>query len=113
MGVKQIPIGIGPPNNLVLNMVQGDTNLDLTTVTGVTLSVMHVIDKSVSTWVCSVQSGATLTTMVAFYPFQVGDVVLPGFYNIAVNAITPGGPVPFESFQLNAVDQHILSLRSP
>jgi hypothetical protein len=42
-GIPSIPLGIGPPNVLGLVFRQGFSDLDFTTVTGVTLTVTKTL----------------------------------------------------------------------
>lgn len=68
-GVPNIPLGIGPPNVLSITLNQGDSTLDLTTVTAVVLNVVRTLDGSTAQWACAIAS-QTSTSVVATYAFQ-------------------------------------------
>ncbi len=114
MGIPQIPIGIGPPNTLDLTILQDDSELDLTTVTGVSLQVTRSLDGSTATWACTIRS-ASAGQLVASYPFASGggDVPVLGTYEIAPMLTVPGGVVPCYAVRIQAVDPGQLAVRSP
>jgi hypothetical protein len=104
MSVPNVPLGIGPPNALVLTVYQGDSDLDLTTVTGVLLNVTRALDGSTATWECNIAS-STPTCLVAMYVFERPSA--PGTFSVvqgqtgvqssAPNAVPVGALVWFTS----------------
>jgi hypothetical protein len=84
-GVPNIPLGIGPPNVLSLTLNQGDSSIDLTTVTAVVLNVVRTLDGSTARWACAIASKST-TSLVVTYAFQ--QPAAPGTF-----AFTNGQPV--------------------
>jgi len=83
-GIPNIPLGIGPPNVLSLTLNQGDSSVDLTTVSAVVLNVVRTLDGSTAQWSCAIAS-KTSTSLVATYAFQ--QPAAPGTF-----AFTNGRP---------------------
>jgi hypothetical protein len=106
VAVPNVPLGLGPPNNLYVTILSGSTNLDLTTVTGVVLTVVKTLTGAVSQWNCGIQSGATSTQLVAIYAFQQPAAsgtfnVVNGQYSVptTVPNVVPAGSLIWFSSQ--------------
>lgn len=103
-GIPSIPLGIGPPNVLGLVFRQGFSDLDFTTVTGVTLTVTKTLTGEIDVWPCAILS-ATPTLLTAGYSFQsaiasgsfaptTGQKAIPA---TSPNAVPVGALVTFSS----------------
>ena len=98
-GTPQIPLGIGPPNVLTVSIAQGDSELDLTTVTAIAFLVTKLGQPvqgaaSTSQWSGVIASGATSTVLVATYTFQQPSAAgtftfTTGSANVTATATTP------------------------
>ncbi len=85
------------PEALTIHVKQGESPLDLTTVTGATLSVRRP-DGEEFTWTAALAAGpnppvATSTDLWILYGFASGDVDYVGTYDVVPNLITPGGTI--------------------
>ena len=103
-GVPSIPLGISSPNSIGLTINQGDSNLDLTSVTGLTLNVTRAIDGTTAAWVCTIVT-KTSTQLQALYSFDANgqDVPVLGIYEVAPEMTVPGGVVPGYAFRFQGV----------
>ena len=125
VGTPNVPLGIGPPNVLLVNVAQGDSSLDLTTVTSVTLAVTKLLTGVSSIWACSIVS-ATSTALVVQYAFT--RTAAPGAFAFAngqsqviasVSNAVPVGSLIFPASQPNvfyvaaAVSGALITLATP
>lgn len=125
--IPNVPLGIGPPNNLSMVIYSGSSNLDLTTVSGVTLNVVRTYDGSTATWTCSIPSmTATSTEMNALYAFQrpaaSGTFSLTNGQTGVVSSVSAAVPVgsliffstqPFIFYTVGAVNGTMITLTTP
>jgi hypothetical protein len=112
VGIPNVPLGIGPPNVLPFTVLQGDSSLDLTTVTGVSLAVTRQLDGSTTTWACVIDS-ASATVLVAHHAFQDGDVDVLGVYELAPSLAVPEGSVPTYAMKIAATTPGQTTQRNP
>ena len=106
--VVQIPCGIGPPN--ILNQTQdaGQTGIDLTTVTAVTLTVtrpdgLPPVQWSAAILAATPPTAEALSTITWGHAFAPADTQgLPGLYLIDPWFTVPGGQVPGSRVEFQA-----------
>lgn len=95
-----VPAGIGPPNRLRARYAPKQSNLNPTVVTAVTLNVFRQ-DGTTASWTASVL-GASLTLIDFAHTFDPADCPpsKTGLYLVTPSFMTPGGPVPGETFDV-------------
>lgn len=108
--IPHFPIGIGPPNVWPITFLQGDSGLDMTTVSAVLLDVTREVDGSTDTWTAAVQPGSSAEEMVANVAFTGAEISTPGLYLVAPRLVVPGGEVPAEALRIFAVAPNRLRL---
>jgi hypothetical protein len=86
--------GVKSPEALRIT-VTGGADLDLTTVTSVNLLVTRSFSGTTSTWVATVQPGATSTQLKAIYSYSAdgSDCQELGIYKVEVDLVTTSGTV--------------------
>jgi hypothetical protein len=94
-----VPVGIGPPNALFVQVASADGGLDLTTVTSATLQVRRP-DGTTASWPAALVAGATALTLTVERIFAVTDCPTTGEYAIAPVLAVPGGTVPAYAVRL-------------
>lgn len=112
----QVPVGIGPPNQLKIPISSAPSQgeIDLTTVTGLVLTVIVPDGPNGSSGTELVWAGNVASTPVPPYgppsptqivglysfngsEFVIGGADVIGQYEISVSMTTPGGPVPADT----------------
>jgi hypothetical protein len=93
--VPTVPIGVAAPVVLTYPVTSSVGALDLTTVTGVTFTVVKPNGSRV-TWTGSIVGDTTATLLTATYPFTGTECDIVGGYQVRVNLITAGGSTPCE-----------------
>jgi hypothetical protein len=114
VGTPNLPIGIAAPNKLSFTILQGNSSLDLTTVSAVSLLVTRELDGSTATWACVIDS-ATPSTLVAHHNFvsDGSDVSVLGIYELAPQLTVPGGVVPAYAMRVQATSPGQTLQRNP
>lgn len=108
MATPHVPIGIGAPNTIPGTVIAGSSQLDLTTVTGVSLYVVQPNGVR-ATWTASIinstppsaPGGSSLTWQHAFSASSgegtaTGDVPIVGTYQIVALLTVAGGVIPVD-----------------
>jgi hypothetical protein len=95
-----VPSGIGPPNRLRVRYAPGQTGLNPSVVTAVTLAVARQ-DGTTATWTASVL-GASTTLIDFAHTFNASDCPASktGLYLVSPSFATPSGSVPGETFEV-------------
>lgn len=91
------------PESLKAIISAGASGIDLTTVTGVTLSIKDPAG-NVTTWAAVIVS-ATITSLTISHAFQAGDTDAIGRYGVVANLTVPGGTVRAKCPCFDVVDQ--------
>lgn len=85
-------VGAVAPEGVSISISQGDSGIDLSTVTGVSMLVQRP-DGTETTWAGVIISGATALALTASHTFQAGDLDRPGRYVIVVALTVPAGVI--------------------
>lgn len=95
-----VPAGIGPPNRLRARFAPGQTGLNPTLVTSVSLSVFRQ-DGTTATWTASVL-GASPTLIDFVHTFDPADcpATKTGLYLVSPSFATASGVTPGETFEV-------------
>ena len=79
------------PESYRLNIVPGDSGIDLSTVTAVAFSVQDQLG-NIATWTAT-RSNQTATTLTATHVFIAADIASKGRYVVYAKLTVPGGTV--------------------
>ena len=93
MSIKYVYSNPQPPETLTVNVSQGESGLDLSTVTSVSLSVRYPNTDLDVTWTASIvtQTATALSVRHTFNNLTAGEAVIPGTYRVMVNLDVPSG----------------------
>jgi hypothetical protein len=93
VSIKYVYTNPQPPETLTVNVSQGASGLDLSTVTGVSFSVRYPDTTADVTWTASIvsQTSTLLTARHTFNNSVAGEAVIPGTYRVMVALDIPGG----------------------
>lgn len=83
--------GAVAPEALAINVVPGQSGLDLSTVTAATLSVKDLAG-TVSTW-SATRSNQTASTLTLTHTLVAGDTAVLGLHIVYANLTVPGGTI--------------------
>lgn len=89
--MDDVYVGIVAPYAYVLNLVPGDSGVDLSTVSAAVL-VVQKDDGTETTWTCAM-TNPSATTLTLTHPYIAGDVNMSGEFVIYANLTIPAGTV--------------------
>jgi hypothetical protein len=92
-----IYVGAKAPQSLRGTIQRGQSDVDLTTATGITFDVVKPSGARV-TWTGGAILSATTTTLSVKYTFALGDVDEAGVYHILPHILVPGGQIDGRAF---------------
>jgi hypothetical protein len=107
----QVLTGVGPTTLLTIPIQAGQSGIDMTTVTAVSLNVKRGRnDPSPGVWSAVILSSLPPTapggsSMVAYHAFQVSDCTVPGRYIVQPVLTLPGGTVDCYPRELIVTDR--------
>ena len=84
-------VGAVAPESVAIAVTQGQSGIDLSTVTAATMLV-QLPDGQETTWDASL-SGATALGVTVTHTFQAGDLQIPGRYVILAALTVPAGTI--------------------
>jgi hypothetical protein len=94
----QLQVGMRGPAALGVTITAADPSLDMTTVTGVTLT-MRRSNRTTASLYCSI-SLATTTSLLATHIFIAGDLPVSGPYQFDPVLVVPSGIIPGTTINL-------------
>jgi hypothetical protein len=92
MTIQYTYVGVVAPSTLTINVAKGNSSVDLSTVTAVSLDVTKPGTNVPTTWAASITT-QTATTLRASHTFASGELDLSGCYKFVVLMAVPSGTV--------------------